>query len=78
MRNDFSQQFNGVLEMAQAEADRFNSPMIVSEHFLLGSLRDRNSTVFKIMSQLNIDTNKMESHKSSPFRRGNHSFRETI
>lgn len=61
MRNDFSQQFNGVLEMAQAEADRFNSPMIVSEHFLLGSLRDRNSTVFKIMSQLNIDTNKMEA-----------------
>ena len=48
MRNDFSQQFNGVLEMAQAEADRFNSPMIVSEHFLLGSLRDRNLSLIHI------------------------------
>ncbi len=55
MSNDFSNKFSGVLESAREEARRFNSPMIVSEHFLLGSLRDSESTVSKILRQLNID-----------------------
>ena len=59
MRNDFSQQFNSVLEGAQAEAERFRSPMIVSEHFLLGALRDSSGTVVKILRQLNIDTDQL-------------------
>lgn len=59
MRNDFSQQFNAVLESAQSEAIRFGSPMIISEHFLLGSLRDNSGTVVKILRQLNIDTDQL-------------------
>ncbi len=61
MRNDFSQQFNGVLEQAQAEADKFGSPMIVSEHFMLGALRDRNGTVVKILHQINVNVDQMIS-----------------
>lgn len=59
MSNDFSNKFSGVLESARQEAQRFNSPMIVSEHFLLSSLRDSGSTVSKILRQLNIDIQAM-------------------
>ena len=55
MRNEFSKQFSGVLEGAQAEVKRFGSPMIVSEHFLLSSLRDSGSTVMKILDKINVD-----------------------
>ncbi len=55
MRNEFSKQFSGVLEGAQAEAKRFGSPMIVSEHFLLNSLRDSSSTVIRILEKINVD-----------------------
>ncbi len=54
-----TQQFNNVLEAAHKEVERFGSPMIVSEHFLLGSLRDPSSTVVRILRQLNIDIDQM-------------------
>lgn len=55
MSNDNSRQFIDVLEKAQQEAVNFGSPMIISEHFILSSLRDKKGTVCKILSQLNID-----------------------
>lgn len=69
MRNDFSKQFSPILELAQAEAERLNSPMIVSEHFLLGILRQHDGTAYRILRQLNVNIDKMitdiESHLAS-------------
>ncbi|MDE5875993.1 MAG: ATP-dependent Clp protease ATP-binding subunit [Muribaculaceae bacterium] len=59
MKNDFSQQFRPVLEAAYAEACRFHSPVIGSEHFVLGAIRDKNGFTYRILSQLNVDIDKM-------------------
>ncbi|MDE6680873.1 MAG: AAA family ATPase, partial [Muribaculaceae bacterium] len=59
MKNDFSQQFRPVLESAYAEACRFQSPVIGSEHFVLGAMRDKNGFTHRILTQLNVDIDKM-------------------
>ena len=43
MNNDFSKQFRPILQAAYNEAKHFNSPVITSEHFVLGALRNRDS-----------------------------------
>lgn len=43
-----------MLEIALEEAKRFNSPIIMAEHFVLGALRQQDGYAFKILSQLNI------------------------
>ncbi|MDE7402616.1 MAG: ATP-dependent Clp protease ATP-binding subunit [Muribaculaceae bacterium] len=61
MRNDFSKQFLPMLKIALAEAQRFGSPVIMSEHFVIGSLRQREGYAFKILNQLHIPIDKMIS-----------------
>lgn len=74
MKNDFSKQFRPMLELALSEANRFNSPVIMSEHFLLASLRQEEGYAFKILNQLNIPTNKiveeLEEYLSEPHQVG--------
>ena len=65
-----------MLEIALAEAKRFDSPVITSEHFVLGSLRQQDGYAYKILTQLNIpiDTivKELEDYLSEP-----HQFGET-
>lgn len=59
MKNDFSKQFRPMLELALSEVRRFNSPVIMSEHFLLASLRQQDGYAFKILTQLHIPIEKI-------------------
>lgn len=59
MRNDFSKQFRPIIELAYDEAHRFGSPVILSEHFILGALKKQDGYAFRILKQLNIDTDAM-------------------
>ncbi|MCM1369451.1 MAG: ATP-dependent Clp protease ATP-binding subunit [Candidatus Amulumruptor caecigallinarius] len=74
MKNDFSKQFRPMLETALSEAKRFNSPVITSEHFVLGALRQRDGYAFKILSQLNVPIDKivteLEEYLSEPHAAG--------
>ena len=54
MKNDFSKQFRPILEVALAEARNFQSPAILSEHFVLGSLRNQDGYAFRILRQLQV------------------------
>ncbi|MCH5222514.1 MAG: ATP-dependent Clp protease ATP-binding subunit [Muribaculaceae bacterium] len=60
MKNDYSKQFRPILETAYNEAKRFNSPVIQSEHFVLGALRNQEGYAFKILRQLNIPITDIE------------------
>ena len=74
MKNDFSKQFRPMLEIALNEAKRFNSPVIMPEHFVLGSLRQQDGYAFKILTQLNIPIDKiiseLEEYLSEPHQAG--------
>ncbi len=74
MKNDYSKQFRPMLEIALGEANRFNSPVIVAEHFVLGAMRQQDGYAFKILSQLNIPTDKiieeLEEYLSEPHQTG--------
>lgn len=59
MKNDFSKQFRPILEVALSEARNFQSPAILSEHFLLGSLRNQDGYAFKILRQLQVPVDEM-------------------
>ena len=74
MKNDFSKQFKPMLELALGEANRFNSPVITPEHFVLGSLNQRTGYAFKILSQLHVNIEKivteLEEYLSEPHAAG--------
>ena len=74
MKNDFSKQFRPMLELALSEMRRFNSPVIMSEHFMLASLRQKEGYAYKILSQLNIPIDKiigeLEEYLSEPHSAG--------
>lgn len=59
MKNDFSKQFRPILELALNEAQQFNSPAILSEHFVLCSLRNRDGYAYKILKQLQVPVEEM-------------------
>ncbi len=59
MKNDFSKQFRPILELAFAEAQNFHSGAIVSEHFVLGSLRNKDGYASRILRQLNVPIDQM-------------------
>lgn len=60
MKNDYSQQFRQIIELAYNEAKRFNSSIIQSEHFVLGSLRNQDGYAFKILRQLRVPIEEIE------------------
>ena len=84
MKNDFSKQFRPILELALAEANRFGSPVIMSEHFVLAAMTTREGYAFKILSQLKVPVDKiiseLEEYLSEPHRAGggHHPLRATI
>ena len=59
MKNDFSKQFRPILEVALKEAQKFGSPAIQSEHFVLASLRNEEGYAFKILNQLHVPIPEM-------------------
>lgn len=59
MKNDFSKQFRPILELAYTEAQNFRSGAIVSEHFVLGSLRNKDGYAARILRQLNVPIDQM-------------------
>lgn len=59
MKNDFSKQFRPILEVAYSEACKFGSPAILSEHFVLGALRNKDGYAYKILSQLQVPVDRM-------------------
>jgi len=59
MKSDFSRQFRPILEKALEEAQRTKSPVIQSEHFVLAAVRNKSGYAYKILSQLNVDTENM-------------------
>ncbi len=74
MKNDFSKQFRPILELALAEANRFGSPVIMSEHFVLAAMTTREGYAFKILSQLKVPVDKiiseLEEYLSEPHQPG--------
>ena len=60
MKNDYSRQFRPILETAYNEARKFNSPVILSEHFVLGALHNQEGYAFKILTHLNIPVSDIE------------------
>lgn len=74
MKNDFSKQFRPMLELALGEAKKFNSSVIMSEHFLLGSLKQQEGYAYKILNQLNVPVDKiiaeLEEYLSEPHQIG--------
>ena len=60
MKNDYSKQFRPIIELAYNEAKRFNSSVIQSEHFVLGSLRNQDGYAFKILRQLQVPIEEIE------------------
>lgn len=61
MKNDFSKQFRPILEVAYEEAKKFNSPVIMSEHFVLAALHKQDGYAFRILKQLHIPIDKIEA-----------------
>lgn len=61
MKNDYTNKFRPILETAYREARKFNSPVIQSEHFVLGALHNQEGYAFKILSQLNIPIHEIEN-----------------
>ena len=59
MKNDFSKKFRPILETALVEMRNFQSPAILSEHFVLGALRNKDGYAFKILRQLQVPVEEM-------------------
>lgn len=59
MKNDFSKQFRPILELGYGIAREFKSPVIRTEHFILGALRNRDGYAYRILKQLNSPIDKM-------------------
>ena len=59
MKNDFSKQFRPILDLALAEAGRFSSSVIMSEHFILAAVTQKEGYAFKILSQLKVPVDKL-------------------
>ena len=66
MKNDYSRQFRPILETAYNEARKFNSPVILSEHFVLGALHNKDGYAFKILQHLNIPVTEI-AHELEEF-----------
>lgn len=61
MRSDFSKRFRPLLDMANEEVQKFGSPVILPEHFLLSVLRQKTGLTYKMFSQMNLDIPSMIS-----------------
>jgi ATP-dependent Clp protease ATP-binding subunit ClpC len=59
MRNDFERQFKPILDSAVSEARKLKSPVIRSEHLILGALRGSESSTRQILSKLNVPIDKI-------------------
>ncbi len=65
MNNDkfekFTERARKVLSLAQEEAQRFNHNYIGTEHLLLGLVREGDGVAAKVLSNLNVELNKVRS-----------------
>ena len=59
MTHNFEQQFKPVIDRAVREARSLSSPVLTSEHLLLGSMRPREATMRRIFATLKLPVNEM-------------------
>jgi ATP-dependent Clp protease ATP-binding subunit ClpC len=64
MKNDFSKQFRPILESALKTAQKFNSPTIMSEHFVYDAVTTTDGYGYKILSQINVPLEKIANELS--------------
>ena len=57
----FSERARRVLSLAQEEAQRFNHNYIVTEHILLGLVRETDGVAARVLSSLNVELSKVRS-----------------
>ena len=57
----FSERARRVLSLAQEEAQRFNHNYISTEHILLGLVRESDGVAARVLSNLNVELNKVRS-----------------
>jgi len=57
----FTERARKVLSLAQEEAQRFNHNYIGTEHLLLGLVREGDGVAAKVLSNLNVELNKVRS-----------------
>ncbi len=61
MKNDYSKQFRPILELGYKEAQRFNAPFISCEHIVLASIKNKDGYAFRILNQLHVPIDKIQS-----------------
>lgn len=64
MRNDYSNRFRPMLDLAYEQVQKFGSPVILCEHFFYGVLNQEDGTAYKILRQLNVDIESMRRELS--------------
>jgi ATP-dependent Clp protease ATP-binding subunit ClpC len=68
----FTERARRVLALAQEEAQRFNHNYIGTEHLLLGLVRESDGVAAKVLSNLNVELNKVRSAVEFIIGRGDH------
>lgn len=60
MKQDFSKKFRPILDAALREVNRFGSPAITPEHFVLVAVTDENGYGYKILKQLRVPLDEIK------------------
>lgn len=70
MNNDFANQFKSILDSGLVESQRFQTPYIASEHFILAAIKEKDGNAYKILTKLHIPiskiTQELEEYLSEP------------
>ncbi len=62
MNNKYNQRVQAILQYSQEEADRFHSPLIKTEHVMLGILRDGQGRAIEALQRQGVDVESLRSH----------------
>ena len=61
MSNRFDKRVQAILKYSQEEADRFHSPLIKTEHVMLGILRDRQGRAIEALERQGVDVEDLRT-----------------
>lgn len=74
MTHNFEQQFKPVIDRAVREARSLSSPVLTSEHLLLGSMRPREATMRRIFATLKLPVDEMITELENHIKEENATF----
>lgn len=74
MIHNFEQQFKPVIDRAVREARSLSSPVLTSEHLLLGSMRPQNATMRRIFNTLRLPVDTMIEELENHIKESNVSY----